>query len=128
MQRTQSASERLEQALAAIAEHGEATNAFIRLDTESARAAAKALDREPRRGPLHGMPISIKDLIDIAGQPTTAASNVRRNHVAEHDAPVITRLRKAGVVIIGKTNLHEFALGTTSEDTAFGAVHNPRDL
>ena len=126
------ASSRLEAALAAIAEHGGRTNAFIYVDEDGARAAARAVDEERRRGvdrgPLHGMPISIKDLIDIAGRPTTAASNVRRDHIAAADAPVIRRLREAGVVIIGKTNLHEFALGTTSEESAFGAVHNPRDV
>lgn len=74
------------------------------------------------------MPISIKDLIDVAGQPTTAASRVRAGHVASRDATVVQRLRDAGAVLIGKTNLHEFALGTTSEESAFGAVHNPRDL
>ena len=122
----------LEQSLAAIAEHGARTNAFILVDEAGARASAKAVDDERRRGvdrgPLHGVPISIKDLIDIAGQPTTAASKVRAGMVAERDATVIKRLREAGVVIIGKTNLHEFALGTTSEESAFGPVRNPRDL
>ena len=127
-----SASARLEAALAAVAEHSARTNAFIYVDAEGARAAARAVDEERKRGvdrgPLHGMPISIKDLIDIAGRPTTAASNVRRDHVAAEDAPVVRRLREAGAVIIGKTNLHEFALGTTSEESAFGAVHNPHDV
>jgi Asp-tRNA(Asn)/Glu-tRNA(Gln) amidotransferase A subunit family amidase len=126
-----SAADLVEASLSAIAEHGERTNAFIRVDAEGARAAARALDDELARGidrgPLHGMPISIKDLIDIAGQPTTAASQVRADHVAERDATVVQRLRDAGAILIGKTNLHEFALGTTSEETAFGAVHNPHD-
>jgi len=127
-----SSADLVEASLAAIAEHGSRTNAFILVDAEGARAAARVADDERRRGldrgPLHGVPISIKDLIDIAGQPTTAASNVRRGHVAVEDATVVKRLREAGAVIIGKTNLHEFALGTTSEETAFGPVHNPRDL
>ena len=92
---------------------------------------ARALDEELRhgrsRGPLHGRTISIKDIIDVKGVPTTAASRVRAGHVAHADATVVTRLREAGAVIIGKTNLHEFALGTTSDESAFGAVHNPRD-
>jgi len=125
------ATELLDASLAAIAEHGARTNAFILVDADGARAAARAVDDERRRGvdrgPLHGMPISIKDLIDIAGQPTTAASRVRAGHVAAKDATVVRRLREAGAVLIGKTNLHEFALGTTSEESAFGAVHNPRD-
>ncbi len=123
--------ERLEASLAAIAEHGERTNAFILVDADGAMAAARAVDAERRRGvdrgPLHGMPISIKDLIDVAGQPTTAASRVRARHVAPRDAEVVRLLREAGAVLIGKTNLHEFALGTTSEESAYGPVRNPRD-
>lgn len=121
----------VEDSLAAIAEHGERTNAFILVDAEGARAAAHAIDDERKRGvdrgPLHGMPISIKDLIDVAGQPTTAASRVRANHVASQDADVVRRLRGAGAVLIGKTNMHEFALGTTSEESAWGPVRNPLD-
>ncbi|HMA24899.1 MAG: amidase, partial [Gemmatimonas sp.] len=129
---TPSAVDLLDASLAAIAEHGARTNAFILVDAEGARAAARVVDDERRRGidrgPLHGMPISIKDLVDVAGQPTTAASRVRAEHIASHDAPVVRRLRDAGAVLIGKTNLHEFALGTTSEESAFGAVHNPHDV
>jgi aspartyl-tRNA(Asn)/glutamyl-tRNA(Gln) amidotransferase subunit A len=132
MRTTQTASDLVEASLAAIEQHNERTNAFILVDAEGARAAARAVDEERRRGvdrgPLHGMPMSIKDLIDIAGQPTTAGSRVREGHVAAKDAPVIRSLREAGAVLIGKTNLHEFALGTTSEESAFGAVHNPHDV
>jgi aspartyl-tRNA(Asn)/glutamyl-tRNA(Gln) amidotransferase subunit A len=128
----QTANERLDAALAAIAEHQTRTNAFILVDEAGARVAARTVDDEHRRGvdrgPLHGMPISIKDLIDVAGQPTTAASRVRAGYVAASDAPVVRRLREAGAVLIGKTNLHEFALGTTSDESAFGAVHNPHDV
>jgi aspartyl-tRNA(Asn)/glutamyl-tRNA(Gln) amidotransferase subunit A len=103
--------DQVDASLAAIAEHGARTNAFILVDADGARAAARAADDERRRGvdrgPLHGMPISIKDLIDIAGQPTTAASKVRAGHVASGDATVVQRLRNAGAVLIGKTNLHE---------------------
>src|SRR3954467_14076661 len=128
---TTSAIDLLDASLAEIAEHGARTNAFIVVDANGARAAARAVDEERRRGvdrgPLHGMPISIKDLIDVAGQPTTAGSRVRAGYVAKRDAPVVQRLREAGAVLIGKTNLHEFALGPTSEESAFGAVHNPHD-
>src|SRR5215217_7808867 len=128
---TTTSAELVEASLAAIAEHNTRTNAFILVDADGARAAAKAVEEERRRGvdrgPLHGMPVSIKDLIDVAGQPTTAASRVRAGHVAAGDATVVRRLREAGAVLIGKTNLHEFALGTTSEESAFGAVRNPRD-
>ncbi len=123
--------DRLDASLAAIAEHAERTNAFILVDADGARAAARVVDDEQRRGvdrgPLHGMPISIKDLIDVAGQPTTAGSRVRAGHVAVRDATVVQRLREAGAVLIGKTNLHEFALGTTSDESAFGPVRNPYD-
>jgi Asp-tRNA(Asn)/Glu-tRNA(Gln) amidotransferase A subunit family amidase len=132
MRSTITATDRLEEALAAIAEHNPRTNAFVLVDETGARAAARAVDEERRRGvdrgPLHGMPISVKDLIDVAGQPTTAASRVRRGHVAARDATVVQRLREAGAVLIGKANLHEFALGTTSEESEFGPVRNPYDL
>ena len=117
--------------LDAIQRLNDATHAFIRVDADDARSAARRADDERRRGvdrgPLHGIPISLKDLIDVAGQTTTAGSRVLRDHVAAADAPIVTRLREAGAIFLGKTNLHEFALGTTSEDTAFGAVKNPLD-
>ncbi len=107
-------------------------NAFIAIFEADAMAEAQVLDEELRqgrsRGPLHGRPISIKDLIDVKGWPTTAASRVRAGHVARDDARVVARLRDAGAVIIGKCNLHEIALGTTSDESAFGPVRNPRDV
>lgn len=121
----------VEQALEAIGRDQPRTNAFIRVDADRARADAVRADADRARGidrgPLHGLPISLKDLIDVAGEITTAASRVLATRVAPADAPVVTRLREAGAILIGKTNLHEFALGTTSEDSAFGAVHNPLD-
>jgi aspartyl-tRNA(Asn)/glutamyl-tRNA(Gln) amidotransferase subunit A len=111
---------------------GNATiNAFTLVLADEARRRAQEADRElaagTDRGPLHGVPISIKDLLDIRGAPTTASSRVREGHVAERDAPTIAHLRQAGAVLVGKTNLHEFAFGTTSEDSAFGPVRNPCD-
>jgi aspartyl-tRNA(Asn)/glutamyl-tRNA(Gln) amidotransferase subunit A len=121
----------VEASLDAIARWQPKTNAFVLVDAEGARAAAIAADAERRdgrdRGPLHGIPISLKDLIDVAGQITTAGSNVLRQNRAAADAPIVTRLREAGAVFVGKTNLHEFALGTTSEDSGFGPVRNPLD-
>jgi len=106
-------------------------NAFIRVMADEARREAEAADRELAsgrdRGPLHGVPIALKDIIDVRGVPTTAASRVREGHSAAADAPVVTRLREAGAVIIGKTNLDEFAFGTTSENSAFGAIRHPLD-
>jgi aspartyl-tRNA(Asn)/glutamyl-tRNA(Gln) amidotransferase subunit A len=122
----------VESALGAIEAHNPSTKAFITVRADEARAAAAAADRELEsgidRGPLHGIPISIKDLIDEAGRVTTAASKVLDERVAPADAPVVTRLREAGAIVLGRTNLHEFALGTTSEDSAFGPVRNPADL
>jgi aspartyl-tRNA(Asn)/glutamyl-tRNA(Gln) amidotransferase subunit A len=106
-------------------------NAFITVMADSAIGAAQAAEREIAsghyRGPLHGIPISVKDLIDVAGTPTTSGSAVPPR-LAVRDAPIVTRLRDAGAIIIGKTNLHEFAFGTTSEESAFGPVHHPKDL
>jgi aspartyl-tRNA(Asn)/glutamyl-tRNA(Gln) amidotransferase subunit A len=124
------AADLVDSCLARIERHRE-LNAFIRVMAESARTEAEAADREMAagryRGSLHGIPISLKDLIDVAGVPTTAASRVRDGHCAEQDAPIVSRLRAAGAVIVGKTNLHEFAFGTSTEDSAFGAARNPHD-
>jgi aspartyl-tRNA(Asn)/glutamyl-tRNA(Gln) amidotransferase subunit A len=121
----------VEDALLAIAREQARTNAFIRVDAEGARRAAGAADAELARGidrgPLHGIPVSLKDLIDVAGTVTSAASRVLADRLAPRDAAIVGRLREAGAVLIGKTNLHEFALGTTSEDSAFGPVRNPHD-
>ena len=120
-----------ERCLAAIGERDGSINAFITVTADAARDAARTADRELAsgrdRGPLHGVPMSIKDILDIAGLPTTAASRVPRNHVAARDAIVVARLRDAGAVFVGKTNLHEFALGTTNEESAYGPVHHPLD-
>jgi aspartyl-tRNA(Asn)/glutamyl-tRNA(Gln) amidotransferase subunit A len=106
-------------------------NAFILVMADQARRQARDADREivagRDRGPLHGVPISIKDLLDVGGVATTAASRVREGHVAERDAAAIAHLRQAGAVFVGKTNLHEFAFGTTNEDSAFGPARNPHD-
>ena len=114
-----------------IAAHSAALHAFITITADQAITQARELDAETAagrsRGPLHGIPISLKDLIDLRGAPTTAASRVREGRVAAADATVTARLREAGGVFVGKTNLHEFAFGTTSDETAYGAVRNPHD-
>jgi aspartyl-tRNA(Asn)/glutamyl-tRNA(Gln) amidotransferase subunit A len=125
-------SERLvEDCLARIAELQPSLNAFVTVTADEALATARAADRRTAAGrpmgPLHGLPISLKDLIDQAGVPTTASSLVRRDHRATHDAPVTARLRQAGAVFVGKTNLHEFAFGTTSDDSGFGPARHPLD-
>jgi aspartyl-tRNA(Asn)/glutamyl-tRNA(Gln) amidotransferase subunit A len=105
-------------------------NAFITVMEDGALADAVAAEREiaagHHRGALHGVPVSVKDLIDVAGTPTTSGSAVPPRQ-PRHDAPIVTRLREAGAIIVGKTNLHEFAFGTTSEESAFGPVRHPRD-
>jgi len=106
-------------------------NAFILLSADEARRQARHADEELRagrdRGPLHGIPVSLKDLLDVEGQATTAASRVRAGHCAQRDAAVVAHLRRAGAVLVGKTNLHEFAFGTTSEDSAYGPSRHPLD-
>src|SRR5713101_9857523 len=106
-------------------------NAVILVMADQARRQARDADRELAagrdRGPLHGVPVSVKDLFDIRGTATTAASRVREGHIADRDATAIAHLRRAGAVLIGKTNLHEFAFGTTNEDSAFGPSRNPHD-
>jgi aspartyl-tRNA(Asn)/glutamyl-tRNA(Gln) amidotransferase subunit A len=128
---TRSAADLVEACLARIEADNARLNAFILVMAEQARAQAAEADRERARGldrgPLHGVPISVKDLFDVAGTVTTAASRVRDGIVAQYDAPAIARLRRAGAVIVGKTNLHEFAFGTTNEDSAFGPARHPLD-
>ena len=105
-------------------------NAFVSVLEDSAFEDAKRAEHEIRsgrwRGPLHGIPIAVKDLIDVAGTRTSSGSALPSNE-ATADAPIVKRLRDAGAVILGKTNLHEFAFGTTSDESAFGPVRNPLD-
>jgi aspartyl-tRNA(Asn)/glutamyl-tRNA(Gln) amidotransferase subunit A len=120
-----------EEALATIQNLNPQLNAFITVTADRALAAARAADKDIAggrlRGRLHGIPISLKDLIDMEGVPTTAASRLRAEHIAPRDAPVTSRLREAGAVIVGKTNLHEFAFGTTTEDSGWGPARHPVD-
>jgi aspartyl-tRNA(Asn)/glutamyl-tRNA(Gln) amidotransferase subunit A len=115
--------------LARIDRHNRAINAFITVTREQALAHAREMESEIRRGtwrgPLHGIPIALKDNIDTAGVKTTAGSGVFKDRVPSEDADVTVRLQKAGAIVLGKLNLHEFALGGTSAVTYFGPVHNP---
>jgi aspartyl-tRNA(Asn)/glutamyl-tRNA(Gln) amidotransferase subunit A len=111
-------------------------NAYITVTAELALAQAKKAEAElfaPRgtrrdRGPLHGIPISLKDNIHTAGVRTTAGSQILKNFVPDRDAAVWAKLKEAGAILLGKTNMHEFAYGVTSNNPHFGAVHNPWDL
>lgn len=107
-------------------------NAFITITAEQALDQARVLEAELGagrwRGPLHGIPVALKDNIDTAGIPTTAASAVIADRVPQEDAEVWRRLKDAGAILLGKLNLHEFAYGGTSSISHFGAVHNPWNL
>src|SRR5262249_20758672 len=104
-------------------------HAFIRLDADAAMDAARAAEAEitagRARGPLHGVPVGIKDIIDVAGLPTTCHSKILLDHVEQADAGVITKLRQAGAVILGKLSTHEFAIGGPSFDLPFPPARNP---
>jgi len=106
-------------------------NAFITVMRDSALAQAREAENKIRagkwRGPLHGIPIGLKDLIDTAGVKTTCASALFAERVPTEDAEVVRRLKDAGAVLIGKQNMQEFAWGGTSASSYFGAVHNPWD-
>jgi indoleacetamide hydrolase len=103
-------------------------NAFIWQNEDQVLAAARAADKErtaKRPGPLHGLPIVIKDNIDTASAPTSAGTPALRDRRPGSDAPVAAKLFSAGAILLGKTNMHELAYGITSNNGAFGAVHNP---
>lgn len=118
--------------LSRIEELNPSLNAFITVTGESAllqaRAAEAEISRGQWRGPLHGIPVALKDLIDTTGVRTTSASALHANRVPEQDAEVVRRLYLSGAVILGKTNLHEFAYGGSSLVSYFGDVHNPWDV
>jgi aspartyl-tRNA(Asn)/glutamyl-tRNA(Gln) amidotransferase subunit A len=102
---------------------------FIRLDPEAAMAAAKAAEQEivarRPRGPLHGVPVGIKDIIDVAGLPTTCHSKILMDNIAAQDAVCVARLRGAGAIVLGKLSTHEFAIGGPSFDLPWPPARNP---
>jgi aspartyl-tRNA(Asn)/glutamyl-tRNA(Gln) amidotransferase subunit A len=102
-----------------------ALNAYITVLAEEALAEADAAFSAAERGPLWGVPVAVKDVIDVAGARTTAASEILRGNVAARDAVVVERLRAAGAIVLGKLNLHEFAYGALSTSPHFGPVRNP---
>jgi aspartyl-tRNA(Asn)/glutamyl-tRNA(Gln) amidotransferase subunit A len=115
--------------LARIQRLNSTLNAFITVTAEQAMADAQLAEAEimkgRRRGPLHGIPVGLKDLFDTAGVRTTAASAFFADRVPKEDAEVVRWLKAADAVIVGKQNMHEFAFGATSVPSHFGAVHNP---
>jgi len=107
-------------------------NAFITVTADLARKKARQAERDllkgKYRGPLHGIPISLKDLFYTAGVRTTGGSKILRSFVPRENAAVVDRLHAAGAILLGKTNLHEFAYGVTNNNPHYGPVHNPWDL
>ena len=126
-------SERLTRVLLKKIDENRDLAAFITVDAKKALAAARKADAERRRcdprelGPLHGVPLVVKDNIHIAGVRNTAGTPGLRNFVPDDNAPVAQALLDAGAVILGKTNMHELAFGITSNNAAFGAVKTPYD-
>ena len=124
-----SAVEATQACLAQIAATDDKVGAFLRVDEQGALDAAKASDaRSTRLSPLDGVPVALKDMILTAGVETTAGSKMLSGFVPPHDATVTARLKAAGAVILGKTNLDEFAMGSSTESSAFKKTHNPYAL
>ena len=116
-----------------IAAVDKTVNAFLYVDTERALSAARAVDEEVAAGrepasPLAGVPLALKDVFTMAGAPTTCGSKILEGWVPPYDATVTRKLLEAGVVILGKTNMDEFAMGSSTENSAFGPTRNPWDL
>lgn len=107
-------------------------NAFISVFEEESLQQAKLFEEEIStgnyRGPLHGVPISIKDIIQVKDAPTTSGSKIFENWIPSEDATVVEKLKEAGAIIIGKNNMHEFAMGATSENPHYGVIRNPWNL
>lgn len=107
-------------------------HSFITVFADQAMADARAAEQQITgggyRGPLHGIPIAIKDALAVAGWPTTNGSGLWAGHVTDFDATVVTRLRSAGAIVVGKNSMHEWGMGGTCTGMYFGTVHNPWDL
>jgi indoleacetamide hydrolase len=131
MTRGELSAERYAQALLERCAAGRALNAFITLEPQKVLEAARACDEARRKGrepgPLFGLPVPVKDSVNTRDYPTTAGTPGLRHFRPAEDAPLVRVLRDAGAIVLGKTNLHELSYGWTSDNLAFGAVHNPYD-
>jgi len=129
---SQSAVEETRRCLKNIEQFDPLVNAYVHVMPEDALKEAEAIDQAHLQGissgVLGGMPISVKDCIDVAGVPCTNGSTFFKDYVPEQDALIVQRLRNAGAVILGKTNLHEFAYGSTTQNPHYGSTRNPWDL
>ncbi|TDK50776.1 amidase [Antarcticimicrobium luteum] len=122
------AEELMHATLARISEVNPKVNAIVALQDEDAlMQAARAADADPRRGPLHGLPIAVKDLADVAGIPSTKGSPLLADFVPKSDELMAARMRAAGAIFIGKTNVPEFGLGSHTFNPVYGATMNPYD-
>src|SRR5438128_1657327 len=118
--------------LDSIRQHDSQIKAFLHVDDEHALEQARAIDAKRKQGaplgPLAGVPVAVKDVLCTAGQPTTCGSKMLQRFVPPYDAHVITRLKQADAVLLGKTNMDEFAMGSSTENSAFQITRNPWDL
>ena len=113
-----------------IAATEERVGALLHVDAEGALARARQLDAQgpDASQPLWGVPVTVKDALSTQGMPTTAGSRILEGYMPVYDAFAVQRLREAGAVILGKNNLDEFAMGSTTENSAYKTTHNPWDL